>query len=599
MIFFPKNKKIVFISLAVIIIGALVYFLLSKDKDQTEYTTADVTKGTLLQTVSETGTITPAKEISLNFSTSGQLTKINIKVGDQVKPDQVLAEIDSSSLNIKQQEAMASLNVIQANINQAQSNYNNARREYDKLSANLAETIAQNKKTLSDLEDRSSGTVTTYEQAINTAQTTLANTKSTYQKAIDNKFSSLEITVDNKLANANTALDAIDRILNNDDLKPTLSVKNSSVLSQLRISYASARNSLITANGALATQKGASSLSNLTVAYDKAQIALNNVFQAINLAFNALENTITSSTLTQAELDGFKASIDGQITIISSAVSSLQTAKQALDDAYLAYETNVLTAEQSVNQAQTNYDNALLVARNVVATSSLNRDQQLATAQTRVDSALATLNITQAQLGQATANLDLIKNQIDNNTLKSPITGIITKIDYELGEQVTAAKPLLSVLTDNNYQLEVDISETDIAKIKLNNLADITLDALGPNKKFSGVVYFIEPASTVIQGVTYYKVKISFDPHEEKEVKPGMTASAIIKTNQRDNVLIMPARAVVEKDGRTFVRILDNEIIREQDVEIGLSGDDGLVEVTKGVKEGDKVVTFIKENGKK
>lgn len=589
------KKKIIIISSIVVVVGAAAWYFFGSKTAKTEYTTADVTRGTLLQTVSETGTITPAKEIELNFLSSGQVNKINVKVGDSVIPDQVLGEIDYSGLAIKQQEANAGVSVANANVSQAQSSYDNARREYDRLVANLKETIAQNQKTLNDLEDRGSSTVTNYEQAIATAQTNLTNTKSTYQRAINNKASSLETTMDNKLSNANTALDNVNRILTNEDIKPILSIKNPSVLNQLKAEYIVATGAVDTAEAALVIQRKTPNDNNLALAYDKAQTALNSTFQTTNLTFSALENTITSSYLSQAQLDAFKATIDGQTTIISSAVSALQAAKQALDDANLAYDTNVLAAEQNVSQAQTSYDNAVVTARNALATSKLGRDQQIAAAQTRVDNTQSNLGVARAQIGQAQANLDLVRNQITDNVLKSPIKGIITKINYEVGEQVTPAKAFLSVLTENNYQIEVDISETDIDKVKLNNTVDITLDALGPDVKFQGKIYFIEPAATVIQGVTYYKVKISFDPTGIGEVKPGMTASAVIMTNKKDNVLIMPARAVIEKNGKNIVRILENNVMREADVTVGLSGDNGMVEVISGANEGDKVVTFIKQ----
>jgi multidrug efflux pump subunit AcrA (membrane-fusion protein) len=70
-----KKKHWIMIIVGVLIVGAVVYGILG-NKPKIEYTTASVTRGTLLQSVSETGTITPAKEIELNFTSSGQLTII-------------------------------------------------------------------------------------------------------------------------------------------------------------------------------------------------------------------------------------------------------------------------------------------------------------------------------------------------------------------------------------------------------------------------------------------------------------------------------------------------------------------------------------------
>ncbi len=583
-----KLKKKYWVIIAIVIIAAagITYGAMNK-KPTVEYTTADVSRGTLIQSVSETGTITPAKEIDLNFSASGQLTKMNVKVGDQVVPEQIVGEIDSSNLNIRRQEASASLAVSQANVRQAQSGFDSARREYDKLSGSLNEVIKQAEKTTRDLEDTGPATLTTYEQAISTAQSALASTKSTYQQGIDNKNSSLNLTISNKLGGSAASLEASNRLFLDDDLRPTFSVKNSSALSSAKTSYNAALSLVAAANSA--------------PTFEKTQTALNKVLEALNFTFAALEASIPNTNYSQAELDAAKNGIDGQITVTTGAMTSLQNAKQALDDAKLSYDTNVLAADQNVNQAKANYNNALLAARNSLSSARFNRDQQLASAQTRIDNAAASLSVAQAQVSQANASVQLIQNQIADNMLKSPIKGIITKINYEIGEQVSAQKALLSVLTENSYQIEVDISETDITKLKTGDTADITLDALGPEVVFAGKVYFIEPAATVIQGVTYYKVKISFEPGEQSAVKPGMTASAVILTAKRENVLIMPARAVVEKNGNgTIVRILQSDnTVREEPVVVGLTGDNGMVEVISGVTENDKVVTFVKDSSKK
>ncbi len=593
-----KKRNILIAVGVVLLLGAAGYFS-SKGKSNIEYTTADVQRGTLIQSVSETGTITPAKEIELNFMSSGQLAKLNIKVGDQVVPDQVLAQIDLSGLAIKETEAQASLNVSQASAQQATASYESAKREYDKTVASLTETLRQAEKTKADLEDKGAATVTTYEQAIATAQASLASTTTTYQRGIDNKYESLQQTLENKIANATTALDAINRIKTDPDLRPTFSIQNSSIVSALNTAYEQSRILLSSASGKATYSKNNRSYENVVAAYVASQSVLSKTSETLSLTFSALENSIANSNYTQAELDAAKATIDAQTSTISTAINTIQSSKQAYDDARLSYDTNVLSAQQSLNQAQVNYNNGLITARNAVNTAKTNRDQQIGLAQSRVDNASSAANVARAQIGQASANLSAVRNQIADNSLKSPIKGVITKINYEIGEQVTPSKALVSVLTENNYQIEVDISETDIAKLKLNDSAEITLDALGPDIKFTGKVYFIEPAATIIQGVTYYKVKISFDPTGQSAVKPGMTASAVIMTNKRENILIMPARAVVEKDGKTIVRILENEVVREAEIQIGLSGDDGMVEVVSGVNEGNKVVTFIKDPNKK
>ena len=124
----------------------------------------------------------------------------------------------------------------------------------------------------------------------------------------------------------------------------------------------------------------------------------------------------------------------------------------------------------------------------------------------------------------------------------------------------------------------------------------ITLDAYGDDLKFAGEVAFIEPAETVIQDVIYYKVKVSFLPGDT-DIKSGMTANAVITTARLDNVLLIPGRAIIERNGSgKFVRILADNQAFEKAVTVGLRGDEGLVEIKSGLAEGEQVITFTKEN---
>lgn len=586
-----KRRNWLIVIILVVIIGAGIAYGASR-KPQIEYTTAPVTRGTLTQSVNETGTITPAKEIDLNFLNSGQLTQIDVEVGDTVTANQVLGQVDSSGLLIREQEATANLNVSIANVTQSQANFDSAQREYSKLSNSLNEAVSQAEKTQRDLEDTTSATITTYDQAIITAEANLISTKSTYQRGIENKAASLGTTLDNKISGATTSLDDINRILTDDEARETLSVKNSAVLTQAKVSYQQGRDLVVKAKTDLTLYHGNANF--LATAQLSSQTALNKVFEALNLMMSVLTNTIPAGNFTQADIDAYKAMIDAELSATSTAITSVQSAYQAWQDAKLSYDTNVLAAEQNISQAQANFEAALRTARNATATAKTNRDQQLAGAQTRIDSARANLAIAQAQVGQVQSSLELVRNQLKDATLTSPIEGIITKVNYQIGEQVVPSKAFVSVLTENNYQLELDISETDINKIRQNNPVTVTLDSLDQSIEFSGVVYFIEPAATIIQGVTYYKVKVSFDPGEQA-VKPGMTASAVITTAQLENVLIMPSRAIVERDGNKYVRILENGEVRESMVTTGLTGDNGLIEVKSGVTEGAQVVTFVKD----
>ena len=115
----------------------------------------------------------------------------------------------------------------------------------------------------------------------------------------------------------------------------------------------------------------------------------------------------------------------------------------------------------------------------------------------------------------------------------------------------------------------------------------MTLDAVS-DLGITGEVVEVDGLGTVSQGVVNYTVKIAFDTQDER-VKSGMSITANIITNIKQDVILVPNSAVKSSNGE-FVLILDNNVPRNQTVEIGLSNDT-MTEIISGVNEGDEVVT--------
>ena len=628
-------KKAIIIIIVVIVVISIGGYFISSKKENVSYTTALVERGDIVQTVSETGTVKAANEIELSFLNSGKIDKINVSIGDKAAKDQVLAELDHSALDISKNEAQASLNIAEEDLNkllagatseeidvsrasvkQAKASYESAQKELEKIEDSTNESIKQAEDNLYDLKSSSVNNITAYEQAVIAAETTLANTKSTYQRVIDNKIETAITVIDNNLAKADKALDTIDRSLNDPDGKDYISITDNKVyLHKTEDAYdvgvSDLNNSLII----LSNAENSNTSEDTLVSLNDSLETLNQIFKTLQYCYSALEYSVTSPVFTQTELDTLKTNVSTEITTITTSISSVQTAKQNLNDAILDYETNVNSSEDSLTKARASYNDAVIAAENAVATAKVNGAQQVTAAETKVKSYLEAWEVAQAELNKITASankydvalsqakikkaqaaLESVQKQIENSIIKSPIDGTITKIEYKVGEQVASGITAIAILAENNFEIEVLISESDIAKVNIGNEAETTLDSFGTDVKFYGKVYFIEPAETEVQDVVYYKVKVNFDPGD-KLIKPGMTANILITTAKKDNVLIIPSRAVVEKNGQgKIVRVLENNKIEERQVSIGLRGDGGTTEILSGLAEGEKIVTSVKDN---
>jgi len=132
------------------------------------------------------------------------------------------------------------------------------------------------------------------------------------------------------------------------------------------------------------------------------------------------------------------------------------------------------------------------------------------------------------------------------------------------------------------------MTETDAPKVKVGQVATITLDAL-PNTTFTGHVISLDTDSTVVSNVVTYYAKVAFD-HASSAVKPGMTASVNIVLDKVDDAITLPTSAVstTGTTERVSVKAKDGtESTRS--ITIGLRGDSA-VEITDGLSVGDQVV---------
>jgi len=100
--------------------------------------------------------------------------------------------------------------------------------------------------------------------------------------------------------------------------------------------------------------------------------------------------------------------------------------------------------------------------------------------------------------------------QLNKTVLFSPMTGLVTKVDFEIGEIVSPNTPVIHMIFDNQYKIEVNVPEVEIAKIQPRNQATVTLDAYGESIDFNATVALIDPSETIIDGVPTYKTTLFF-----------------------------------------------------------------------------------------
>ena len=535
------GKKKIAIAVAIIaILSIFAAYRLFFAKKQETFNYEEVKKTNVSQEVSVSGKIKKGEDLGLNFNTSGKLKQIYVKVGDDVEEGQKLAELDSSQLFIQLQSANAQLKT--------------AKIGSEKLLAGASQ------------ED------------IVLTRTAFQNTQSSYQSA-QQKYIDTKNLADTTLGNLyrsslNSLADSILEVYNSlIFLQGSLYTADSRDLVAARAEIEKVDQYYQDGKKYLEQAQVSSTAANIDLAVEKTKEALE-VSRDSSAKIRNFWETRSSATAAQ------KTSLDTHQGYLNVSLSGVVSIQNNIALAKNTNQSNIDTAWSAVILAQGQMD---------IAQENLNK---LLASPRQED-----IDLAEAQVAQAQAQANLLSHQINESTIKSPVKGEISQISKKEGEQIQgamASQDFIVLIPKEPFQVEVNIPEVDIGQVSLEDLCRIDLDAFS-EEQFSGKVIKIDPAETVIAGVVYYKTIISLNS-EDPKIRPGMTANVIVVTESKENVLTIPQRAIFEKDGKKFVRIVEGENLKEIEIQSGLKGVQGEVEIISGLKEGDKVVTFLKTN---
>ncbi|MEA2097654.1 MAG: efflux RND transporter periplasmic adaptor subunit [Patescibacteria group bacterium] len=610
-----KKRTIIIITIVVLAIGSYVAYGFMKEPEL-KYTTAKVTNGEILQTVSATGAVEAETKLDLHFMNSERIREINVSVGDSVKKDEVLAKLDIIQLTSQLNKAKAGLSAAQANLSKllegatiedirvSETAVANSQVALDNAKQNLVNTEASAVKDIANAE----ASVNSAQTSLDSANQSLINTQIANENNLDQDYDNAWDIINSSLLTADNSLDANDTVLDNDDAQDTLSVLNIQYLNNSSQSKAVAENSYNNAKDYINSINSNLSDENIDEALVQLKSALEDIRITLSDTSDVLGATITSSKLTQAELDALKSSISTTRTNTNIAISNATTAQQNISTQKVTNQTSLDSAQAAINS----YQSALNLSEQSLNAVKASSDTRINSSENSVKSAEGALKQAQDQLAlktakpsysnvllyrarvqEAQASVDLTESQISDSILVAPQNGIVTEINGEVGESITSAVNFISIIASENFEIKTNISEVDIAKVKIDDKVEITFDALGPNKKFTGSITEIDPAQTEISGVIYYKTATIFTGNLEI-IKPGMTANLDIITAKKDNAVMIPFQALKEKNNQKYVQVSENKILRDVFVEVGLRGDVN-IEILNGLKGGEDVVTFIEE----
>ncbi|MCK5466729.1 biotin/lipoyl-binding protein, partial [Candidatus Parcubacteria bacterium] len=330
-----RKRTIIIIVIIILSIGIYAAYSFTKTPEP-RYTTAEVVKGEILQTVSATGAVEAETKLDLRFINLGRIKEINVKVGDSVQEDEVLTKLDTVQLESQLNRSKAGLSAAQANLNKllegatiedirvSETAVANAQVALNNANQSLLDTKASAVKDIASAE----ASVNSAQTSLDSANQSLANTQISNENNLNQDYDDAWNTINSSLLTASNSLDTNDTVLDNEDAQDTLSVLNIQYLNNSSQSKTIAGNSYGNVKDYINSIKSSLSDENIDEALVHLKSALEDVRTTLSDTSDVLGATITSSNLSQAELDALKLSISTARANTNTAISSLTTAEQ-------------------------------------------------------------------------------------------------------------------------------------------------------------------------------------------------------------------------------------------------------------------------------
>lgn len=474
--------------------------------------TFTVRSGEFVQEVSLSGKVIAAEEADLGFSQGGRISRIAVDVGDTVLAGQILAEIENGDVRALVLQKQAALEREQATLESL-------------LQGTREEEIA------------------VAHSEVVSAETAYAQSRSALAESVQDAFT----TADNAVHNT------LDAFIDTPHTDPQLTFIVTDLQLEIRVERARLAMEPIFVQWRSITET-LSAESDLRSVVSQTQVNLTTLTTLLTDANAALNKALPTGTVSQSDLDGYKADVAAARSAVNASLISL---------------TSALTAEKS--------------AASVLETKRRNLALKEAGATTH------DIAEQRAQVKAAEADLASARAQLAKTLIVAPFSGIVTAVNAEVGESIAAGGNALSMISDESFQIESYVPEINIAALHVGDSATVTLDAYGSETTFMAAIVSIDPAETVRDGVSTYRTLLKFN-EEDSRIRAGMTANVTVSVAKRPDALLIPQGLLESRNGKKYVYVLEGDEIREREVSVGGLSSFGDMEILSGLTEGELIV---------
>lgn len=599
-----RRRRFRWIILAVLLValalaGFLAYAFWFSDEDGNgqAFHTHKVRTATIRSTLTTSGIAEAASETVLNFGIPGRVASVDVGLGDEVATGQKLATLQSEDL--QNALAMAEANLASARIR-----------------------LQQLEQGSTDAQIAAAG------EAVQTAQAALDRALNTQKDLLDGPDEAEIATAQDAVEGAQSALLAAQDRLNDLQEGPSDAdlAAGESKVATAEASLATAESLYVSSKAGVQAAEADLQSAGTTYCDTEDHIrdictpfsiplspsAVSDLSQSIGpeadespsnelvLATTALVGANSAYRRAVAARDEAKAGVNAAEAALQSAQEALDALKEPPDQADLdVAQAAVTSANQTLEAAQLALDKLLAGPT----------ETDLSNAQSAVDSARATLSAAIAarddvlagatqeeidlqvqQLRLAELEVERASNALDDAILIASFDGTVAAVNISVGDVVSASVPAITLLTPDALRVELTLGETDLPPLKIGQTGLIIFDAI-QGVPFSITISKIGLAPETSQGVVTYSAEADLTDLDSADVRPlpGMNGAAVIVTEERKDVLAVPARAIRRQGSSQVVEVLVDGKPEIRVIQTGASDAEN-VEVINGLAEGDLVV---------
>ncbi|MFW5887173.1 MAG: efflux RND transporter periplasmic adaptor subunit [Bacteriovoracia bacterium] len=294
------------------------------------------------------------------------------------------------------------------------------------------------------------------------------------------------------------------------------------------------------------------------------------------------------------EIGGLLEEWKRQINSLDSAIIDNKDADDTISNlrqiesflSKITSDVDKFSPTSSVTQTEIDsYINSISNARNNVSSLII----EVTSAYNNFRDVQAELPVLESSINNARATVDKLSARKQKYALYAPFDGIITEQDIELGQVVSVNETVLSMISDEAFDVEGFVPELNIIGVEVGDEAILSLDAFGDDTKFKSEISHVDPRETIKDGVTTYRVLLNLLEGNE-QIRSGMTVNVeIIKEIIKDQIII-PRYLIQENENGSYVKLYVNDKTEDRQIKVGKTDGKGGVVVLEGLEVGEEII---------